>query len=133
MAKILYMEDISDQRVLVKQMLEFSGHEVLLAGDGQEGVELARKELPDLILVDLWMPRMDGFEAIQILRQDPTTKHIPIIAMSAWLRERDIAQAVGAGADAYLGKPYESLRLLQLIQEQLQKRPGQDVEEQKRV
>jgi two-component system cell cycle response regulator DivK len=121
MAKILYMEDISDQRVIVKQMLELSGHEVLLASDGQEGVELAKKQVPDLILVDLWMPRMDGFEAIRTLRENPATKAIPIIAMSAWLRERDIAQAVGAGADAYLGKPYDGARLLELVNKHLSK------------
>jgi twitching motility two-component system response regulator PilH len=121
MAKILYMEDISDQRVIVKQMLELNGHEVLLASDGQEGVELAKKQVPDLILVDLWMPRMDGFEAIRTLRENESTKHIPIIAMSAWLRERDIAQAVGAGADAYLGKPYDGARLLALVEEHLSK------------
>jgi two-component system cell cycle response regulator DivK len=99
MAKILYMEDISDQRVIVKQMLELNGHEVLLASDGQEGVELAKKQV----------------------RENPGTKHIPIIAMSAWLRERDIAQAVGAGADAYLGKPYDGARLLALVEEHLSK------------
>ena len=81
MSKILYVEDHPAQRDIMAQMLELSGYSVAVASDGVEGVDQARAWNPDLILMDLRMPRMDGFEAIKILRSDPSTAGIPIIAI----------------------------------------------------
>ena len=84
MAKVLYIEDHPAQRDILAQMLELNGFQVAVASDGLEGVEKVRSWHPDLILMDLRMPRMDGFEAIRIIRSEQETTNIPIIAISAW-------------------------------------------------
>ncbi len=115
MFKILYIEDHPAQRDIMAQMLELSGYEVAVACDGIDGVERALSWHPDLILMDLRMPRMDGFEAIKELRKDPATADIPIIAISAWASAKHKERAIEAGANEHFTKPVDLSRLLETI------------------
>lgn len=115
MSKVLYVEDHPAQRDIMAQMLELSGYQVAVASDGIEGVEQARAWDPDLILMDLRMPRMDGFDAIRELRKDPDTAGIPIIAISAWASAKHKERAMEAGADEHFTKPVDLAKLLETI------------------
>ena len=115
MSKVLYVEDHPAQRDILAQMLELNGFEVDVASDGLEGVEKARSWLPDLILMDLRMPRMDGFEAIKTIRSYEETKQIPIIAISAWASAKHKERALSAGANEHFTKPVDLSRLLNTI------------------
>ena len=125
MSRILYIEDHPAQRDIMAQMLELSGYEVIVASDGLEGVDQARSWGPDLILMDLRMPRMDGFEAIRELRKDPITAAIPIIAISAWASAKHKERAVEAGANEHFTKPVDISRLLETINRFLKERASQ--------
>jgi CheY-like chemotaxis protein len=111
-SKVLYIEDHPAQRDILAQMLELNGFEVAVASDGIEGVDKAREWLPDLILMDLRMPRMDGFEAIKVLRSEDKTAIIPIIAISAWASAKHKERALDAGANEHFTKPVDLNRLL---------------------
>ena len=115
MSKVLYVEDHPAQRDILAQMLELNGFEVDVASDGLEGVDKARSWLPDLILMDLRMPKMDGFEAIKVVRSEETTKDIPIIAISAWASAKHKERAMEAGANEHFTKPVDLNRLLTTI------------------
>lgn len=115
MAKILYVEDHPAQRDIMAQMLELGGFEVDVAGDGIEGVEKATSWLPDIILMDLRMPRMDGFEAIEKIRGIEATAKIPIIAISAWASGKHKKRALDAGANEHFTKPVDLNRLMTTI------------------
>ncbi len=115
MAKVLYIEDHPAQRDILAQMLELNGFDVAVASDGLEGVEKVRSWLPDLILMDLRMPRMDGFEAIKIIRSEDKTAQIPIIAISAWASAKHKERALDAGANEHFTKPVDLNRLLTTI------------------
>jgi CheY-like chemotaxis protein len=106
MAKILIAEDERDIRDLVAFTLRFAGHEVFAASNGEEAVELAPKVNPDLILMDVRMPRMTGYEACQILKADPDLKDIPVVFLSAKGQENEIQQGLASGAEDYLLKPF---------------------------
>ena len=121
MFKILYIEDHPAQRDIMAQMLELSGYEVAVACDGIDGVEQASSWAPDLILMDLRMPRMDGFEAIRELRKDPEATDIPIIAISAWASAKHKERAIDAGADEHFTKPVDLSRLLETINQLLER------------
>ncbi|MFQ5893137.1 MAG: response regulator [Nitrospinota bacterium] len=104
MKTILLVEDVEDNRDLVVQILE-SEYTVVEACDGQEGLEKARAVRPHLIILDLALPRMDGWEAARRLKSDPALKTIPIIALTAYAMEGDEARALEAGCDVYVAKP----------------------------
>jgi DNA-binding response OmpR family regulator len=106
MAKILIAEDERDIRDLVAFTLRFAGYEVFAATNGEEAVELAPKVNPDLILMDVRMPRMTGYEACKILKANPDLKDIPIVFLSAKGQENEIQQGIDAGAEDYLLKPF---------------------------
>lgn len=97
MATILVVEDDQMNQELAARFLLRDGHEVLLAGDGKSGVETAQTRLPDLILMDLSLPVMDGWEATRILKHDPNTAHIPVIALTAHAFDQDVEKALLAG------------------------------------
>jgi two-component system cell cycle response regulator DivK len=101
---ILLIEDVEDNRDLVVQILE-SEYTVVEARDGQEGLEKARAVRPHLILLDLALPKMDGWETARRLKADPALKAIPIIALTAYAMEGDEARALEAGCDEYVAKP----------------------------
>lgn len=112
---ILLVEDHEDNRIVYRTMLEHFGYRVLLAGDGGEGVRLARESLPDLILMDVSIPVMDGWEATATLKADPATARIPIIALTAHALAADRERATEVGCDGYLAKPVEPRRVLEEV------------------
>jgi CheY-like chemotaxis protein len=112
MAKILYVEDNEDNVYMLTRRLRRNGHEVIVAGDGEQGVAMARAEAPALILMDLRLPVMDGWEATRRLKATPETRDIPIIALSAHVMAGDKEKALAAGCDDYETKPIDFTRLL---------------------
>jgi CheY-like chemotaxis protein len=106
MAKILIAEDERDIRDLVAFTLRFAGHEVFTAANGEEAVDLAPKVNPDIILMDVRMPRMTGYEACKVMKQNPDLKDIPVVFLSAKGQEAEIQQGLDAGAEEYLLKPF---------------------------
>jgi CheY-like chemotaxis protein len=106
MAKILIAEDERDIRDLVAFTLRFAGHEVSAAANGEEAVELATKVNPDLILMDVRMPRMTGYEACKVMKANPELKDIPVVFLTARGQETEIQQGLDAGAEEYLLKPF---------------------------
>jgi len=112
MNRILLVEDNEMNRDMLSRRLIRKGFQLILAEDGQQGVDLARSELPDLILVDLSLPVLDGWEAIQILKMTPETKHIPIIALTAHAMESDKERAFQTGCNDFDTKPVDLERLL---------------------
>jgi CheY-like chemotaxis protein len=106
MAKILIAEDERDIRDLVAFTLRFAGHEVFTATNGEEAVDMTPKVNPDIILMDVRMPRMTGYEACKVLKQNPDLKDIPIVFLSAKGQEAEIQQGLDAGAEEYLLKPF---------------------------
>ena len=110
--KVLYIEDHPAQSDIMKQMLEFSGCEVVLASTGEEGIEQAHKEQPDVILMDLRMPGMGGIEAVKRLKNDAAVSDIPVIVLSAWTSRRNREDALEAGAAKFLAKPVDTRRLM---------------------
>jgi two-component system cell cycle response regulator DivK len=115
MARILYIEDNDDNIFMLQNRLRRQGFDVLIARDGASGVEMAKAECPDLILMDLGLPVMDGWEASRRLKSDDATSHIPVIALSAHAMSDDRTQALEAGCDEYDVKPVEWVRLLTKI------------------
>ncbi|MBI1879356.1 MAG: response regulator [Chloroflexi bacterium] len=113
--RILYVEDAEVIRDTISRLLEVYGYKVAYAKNGQEGVEMALKWKPDLVLMDLRMPVMDGFKAIQEIRFNPHTQHIPIIVVSAWSSKKERDQARVAGANEFFVKPPDLNRLIEAI------------------
>jgi len=106
MAKILIAEDERDIRDLVAFTLRFAGHEVFAASNGEEAVEMAPNVNPDLILMDVRMPRMTGYEACRAMKANPDLKDIPVVFLSAKGQDNEIQQGLEAGAEKYLLKPF---------------------------
>ena len=116
MAKILLVEDNEMNRDMLSRRLVKRGYEVVVAVDGQEGVEKARAEAPALVLMDMSLPVLDGWEATRALRADPATRAIPIIALTAHAMAGDREKALAAGCDDFDTKPIELERLLGKIE-----------------
>lgn len=116
MVKILLVEDNEMNRDMLSRRLERRGYEVVLAVDGQQGVDLARSEAPDLILMDMSLPVLDGWDATRKLKQTPETQRTPIIALTAHAMSGDRDKALEAGCDDYDIKPVELPRLLDKIE-----------------
>jgi CheY-like chemotaxis protein len=116
MPKILLVEDNEMNRDMLSRRLLRKGYQVALALDGQSGLEMTQTELPDLVLMDMSLPVLDGWEATRRLKADPATRHIPIIALTAHAMSSDREKALEAGCDDYDTKPVELLRLLTKIE-----------------
>ena len=114
-ALILLIEDHEDNRKIYSAILEHSGFRVLLAADGREGVRLAREGSPDLILMDISIPHIDGWQATEMLKSDPATAAIPVIALTAHALPEDRERAVAVGCDGYLTKPVEPRRVIEEV------------------
>ncbi len=112
---VLYVEDNEFNRKIVRQLLAATTYRLLEASDGEQGVATALEAQPDLILMDIQLPRMSGLDATQRLRQDPRTERIPIIAVTSFALSGDDQKVLEAGASAYLAKPYSPRQLLELI------------------
>jgi CheY-like chemotaxis protein len=119
--KILIVEDNENNRKLLQDVLVFHGYEVSAATDGREGVSLARKLMPDLILMDIQMPGMDGMTAGNILKSDPATSGLKIIALTSFAMQGDLEKFLAAGFDGYLSKPISTRELPDLVKEWLGK------------
>jgi two-component system, cell cycle response regulator DivK len=112
---ILLVEDNEMNRDMLSRRLERRGYRVILATDGKQGVSAAHAEAPDLILMDMSLPVMDGWEATRCLKSSPATRRIPVIALTAHAMASDRQKALEAGCDAYETKPVEFERLLKAI------------------
>ncbi|MBI4436364.1 MAG: response regulator [Candidatus Omnitrophica bacterium] len=115
--KILVVDDEPDILTLITARLEQKGYQVLVAADGLEGLDAAEKEKPDLILVDVSMPRMNGFQMVQLLRMEDTLKEIPIIVITASRQKDEAAWRQQAGVDQFILKPFEAEELLAKVEE----------------
>jgi len=113
--KILIIEDNANNRLLLSDILSFHGYEIALAADGQEGVTLAGELMPDLILMDIQMPGMNGLTAAGILKGDPATSGLKIIALTSFAMRGDREKFLAAGFDGYLSKPINTRELPALI------------------
>jgi CheY-like chemotaxis protein len=123
--RILYVEDNDDNVYMLKMRLDLAGsYEVLVAEDGRQGIAMAQAERPDLILMDLELPVVDGWEATRRLKADPATRTIPIIALSAHALAGARERALAAGCDDFDTKPVVFDRLLEKITRLLDERPG---------
>lgn len=114
-ARILVADNDEDILTLVAFRLERLGHEVILAHDGAEALERIRRELPDLCVLDVMMPRLTGFEVTRRLRQDPATRAISVILLTARMREADVEHGLQVGADAYVRKPFSPKELREQV------------------
>ena len=121
MAKILIAEDEPDIRELVAFTLRFAGHEVVAAANGEEAVQLATREFPDLILMDVRMPRMTGYDACRIMKANPNLHDVPIVFLSAKGQEAEIQSGLEAGAEEYLLKPFSPDELTNRVRKILSK------------
>lgn len=119
--KILYIEDNEDNIYVVKNRFTRAGFTILVATDGEQGVAMAAAERPDLILMDLRLPVLDGWEATRQIKAQPGTRHIPIIALTAHAMTGDREKALAAGCDDFDTKPVEMPRLLEKVRALLPK------------
>lgn len=114
-ARILHVEDNPANRMIVRDLLEFQGYQVVEISNGEEALAAAEREHPDLILMDIQLPRISGLEASRRIKAREDLRHIPIIAVTSFALSGDDQKAAAAGCDAYIAKPYRPRDLLQLI------------------
>ena len=117
--RILVVEDQADNRRILHDLLSSVGYEILEAVTGDEGVTLATTQHPDLILMDIQLPGIDGYEATRRIKADPALHHISIIAVTSYALSGDDAQAFAAGCDSYVAKPFSPRALLAKVREYL--------------
>ena len=115
--RILVIEDQEDNRQIVRDLVTASGYELLEATTGEDGIATASRERPDLILMDIQLPGIDGYEVSRRIKADPLLKHIPIIAVTSYALSGDDQKAFAAGCDGYVTKPYSPRLLLAKIRE----------------
>jgi two-component system alkaline phosphatase synthesis response regulator PhoP len=129
MTRVLIIDDEAPIRLLCRVNLEAEGMEVIEASDGETGIELARRERPDVILLDVMMPRLDGWDVAQSLVGDALTKEVPIIFLTARAEVRDRARGLDIGGIEYVTKPFNPLELAPLIEDLLERirRDGLDL------
>jgi two-component system cell cycle response regulator DivK len=125
MAKtILVVEDNEQNRTLVKDVLEYHGYLVIDAANGADGVALAREHLPDLILLDIQMPVMNGFAALQAMRNDPASRGVPVIALTSFAMKGDREKIMAASFQGYIAKPIDTRELPKIVAGFLEKAAG---------
>ena len=113
--KILYVEDNDDNVYVLKRLFSIVGFELIVATDGEQGVEMAAQTLPDLVLMDQSLPGIDGWEAARQIKASPVTRHIPVIALTANAMSGDREKALAAGCDDFDTKPVDIERLVEKI------------------
>ncbi|MBA3929454.1 twitching motility two-component system response regulator PilH [Pseudoxanthomonas japonensis] len=116
MAKILIVDDSPSQLLGIQRIVEKLGHESITAEDGAAGVEVAKRELPDMVLMDVVMPNLNGFQATRTLSREVTTKHIPVILVTTKDQDTDRMWGLRQGAKAYLTKPFSEDELAEVIE-----------------
>ncbi len=119
MARILIVDDSPSQLMGIRRIVEKLGHKAITAEDGAEGVDKARAELPDLVLMDVVMPNLNGFQATRAITRDPATKHIPVVMVTTKDQETDRVWGMRQGAKAYLSKPFSEPELAEVIEKVL--------------
>jgi len=117
--RILAVDDQEDNRRILRDLLTSAGFEVLEAADGESAVALASSQLPDLILMDIQLPGIDGYEATRRIKADPALRGIPLIVVTSYALSGDEAKAMAVGADAYVSKPFSPRALLGRVREYL--------------
>ena len=115
MARVLIVDDSPSQLLGLQRIVEKLGHQVITAEDGAAGVETAKREIPDLILMDVVMPNLNGFQATRSITREPTTKHIPVILVTTKDQDTDRVWGMRQGAKAYITKPFSESELSELI------------------
>lgn len=124
--RILVVEDEADILEVIRHNLSREGYEVLASRDGEEGFRLARKEAPDLVVLDLMLPGLDGVEICRRLKADPVTRAIPVVMVTAKGEESDVVLGLGVGADDYVPKPFRPRELLARVKAVLRRGPLRD-------
>jgi len=130
MKKILAIDDVQNNLLLIKSILDkkLTGYDILLANSGLEGLEMAKYEMPDTILLDIYMPDIDGFEVCRILKADSRTKNIPVLMISAYGHDLKVrVKGLNAGADAFITKPYHMSELVALVNVMLRIKNAEDL------
>lgn len=117
--KILIVEDNEMNMRLIREILRYHGYEIIEARNGEEGIAMARELLPDLILMDIQMPVMDGYEAMTKLKADPATQRINVIAISSFAMKGDKEKYLAAGFDDYITKPIDTRQIPDIIKKRL--------------
>ena len=115
MARILIVDDSPSQLLGMKRIVEKLGHEIVTAEDGASGVEVAKNTLPDLILMDVVMPNLNGFQATRAISKEPTTSQIPVVLVTTKDQETDKVWGMRQGAKAYITKPFTEAQLIEVI------------------
>jgi len=115
--RILVVEDTEDNRRILRDLLTRAGFELIEAADGESGVSMATTHRPDLILMDIQLPVLDGYEATRRIRANPDTHSIPIIAVTSYALSGDETKAIAAGCDGYVAKPFSPRKILAMVQE----------------
>jgi two-component system cell cycle response regulator DivK len=115
--RILVIEDTEDNRRILRDLLTAAGYDIIEAADGATGVAMAASESPDLILMDIQLPIIDGYEATRRIKADPATQHIPIVAVTSYALAGDEIKTREAGCDGYIAKPYSPRHLLERVRE----------------
>jgi twitching motility two-component system response regulator PilH len=117
MGRILIVDDSPSQIEALRRVIQKMGHEIITAEDGQQGIEVAKRELPDLILMDVVMPNLNGFQATRQISKDAKTSHIPVVLVTTKDQETDKVWGMRQGAKAYVTKPVSESTLMQTINE----------------
>jgi two-component system, cell cycle response regulator DivK len=125
-ATVLYVEDNEYNRKIVRQLLSRTGYRLREAADGEAALGMVRTERPDLILMDVQLPKMSGLDVTRALRDDPATANVPIIVVTSFALSGDDQRAMAAGASAYIAKPYSPRELLALINTFLAGAPSEE-------
>ena len=119
MPTILYAEDDAEHRAMMQVILKNTDITLIEASNGQEALQQVQKQSPDLILLDLFMPKLDGHGVMEALKSDPDTRHIPIIVLSAWSTGDNRNRATNAGALDFIAKPYDPIELVRIVKSHL--------------
>ena len=129
LGRVLVVDDEEGIRVLCRVNLELGGYEVIEAADGVEALEMARSKRPDLIFLDIMMPRMDGWEVLEHLKEEPSTSSIPVVLLTARTSEEDQIRGWGEGILEYLSKPFNPQRLVEWAEQAMTPRDSADEDE----
>ena len=122
MKTILLIEDNQDIRENATELLELSGYRVIAAANGRIGLLEAKNQIPDLVLCDIMMPELNGYDVLRSLKADPLTENIPFVFVTASVERKDVESGLGMGAQGYLRKPFETEELFDIISDLLNKK-----------
>ena len=131
--RVLVVDDEPDVLLLCRVNLEFEGYEVSTAPDGEAGLEACRQLRPDVVLLDVMMPKMDGWQVLQAIKDDEDLKHIPVVMLTAKVQDEDQIRGWSAGAAEYITKPFSPLSLSQVINDVITNDPEEEAERRRMI